>query len=290
LKHSPQSPLLLGAHTSAAGGAPHALQEGARIGATTIQLFTSNQRQWHDRKISQEEQVEWQRLLHETGICEVMSHASYLLNLGSPNPEVLQKSRVAFRQELKRCHLLQLAYLNFHPGSATDGQPEACLDRIVESLLESAEIIEQGKTRILIETTAGQGSNVGYCFEQLSYIIEKVKDKIPIGVCIDTCHIFTAGYDIRHAIGWDQALHTFDAIVGLHYLYALHLNDSAKPWNSRLDRHASLGDGHIGMETFKRIMTHPQLSHIPKYLETPDGPEKWREEIALLKTFAQETA
>ncbi len=278
--------LLIGAHTSAAGGAPNALLEGQEIGATTIQFFTSNQKQWHGRKITPEEVEQWQTTLKETGISHVMSHDSYLINLGSPNKESLSKSRKAFQNELERCHLLDLTYLNFHPGAALDSTPEACLDTIVESLLEMETLVELGSTRLLVEATAGQGSSVGHTFEQLGYIVDRVHHKIPIGVCIDTCHIFAAGYDIRTPEAWNKTLKQFDDVVGLKHLYALHLNDSIKPLGSKVDRHAPLGKGEIGIEAFKFVMTHPKLRDLPKYLETPEGPEGWKKEIALLRKFA----
>ena len=280
----------LGAHTSAAGGAPHALYEGKEIGATTIQLFTSNQRQWHGRVIGSEELSLWEKALAETGIAQVMSHSSYLINLGSGDPEILHKSRNAFREELSRCHLFQLDYLNFHPGSASKNSVEECLDTIVESLLKMEDLAAAGKTRILLEATAGQGNSVGHRFEQLAAIIDRVKHKVPIGVCIDTCHIFAAGYDIRTAEGWLSVLNEFDRIVGLHHLYTFHLNDSIKSFGSRVDRHAPLGEGEIGLESFRFLMQNEKTRLLPKYLETPEGPELWKRELALLRTLAQKSS
>lgn len=279
--------LWIGAHTSAAGGAPNALREGQEIGASTIQLFTSNQKQWKGRKISQEELDAWQLLLDQTGIEQVMSHSSYLINLGSPDPELLQKSRDAFREELQRCHQLKIPYLNFHPGAATKGSIEQCLETIVESLLDMEELISHGETRLLLETTAGQGTSVGHTFEQLRYILQKTHTKMPIGVCIDTCHIFVAGYDLRTRADCEKTLQTFDEIIGLQFLYAFHCNDSVKDIGSRVDRHAALGTGKIGIECFDFLMTSPLTRHLPKYLETPDGLEVWKKEIALLRKFAE---
>jgi deoxyribonuclease IV len=285
--HSQAKELLIGAHTSAAGGVHHALIEGREIGATTIQLFTSNQRQWMGRPIPQEELSLWKEALQETAIKKVMSHGSYLVNLGSPSADNLRKSRAAFKEELMRCHQLDLAFLNFHPGAALDTPREQCLERIVESLEEMEELSRAGTTRLLIETTAGQGSTVGSSFDELGYLVSHLHKKIPIGICIDTCHIFVAGYEIRTKAGWDETLRAFDEQVGLKHLYALHVNDSMKPLGSRLDRHAPLGKGEIGIDSFKIIMTHPLLREIPKYLETPDGPPLWKEEIKMLRHFAK---
>ena len=277
--------ILIGAHTSAAGGAHNALYQGRDIGASAIQLFTSNQKQWTGRAISQEEVALWEKGLSETGISHVMSHDSYLINLGAPNLDILMKSRQAFREEIERCHLLKIPYLNFHPGAYTSSSVEASIETIIESLLEVAELTQKGTTKLLLETTAGQGSSVGHRFEHLGAIIEGVKGRLPIGVCIDTCHIFAAGYDIRTKEGWEKTLQEFDEKIGLKFLCAFHLNDSAKDFGSRVDRHAGIGQGKIGYESFRYLMQH---SDVPKYLETPNGPESWKNEIDLLKKYAEE--
>jgi deoxyribonuclease-4 len=277
--------ILIGAHTSASGGAHMALYEGREIGATTIQLFTSNQKQWTGRKISPEEVFLWEKALDETGITEVMSHDSYLINLGSPNLEILQKSKKAFREELHRCHLLKIPYLNIHPGAATTSTIEECLDTIVQSLLEMEELILQGPTKVVLETTAGQGTSVGHRFEHIGAIISGVHQRIPIGVCIDTCHIFSAGYDIRTEEGWRRTLKEFDEQIGLSYLCTFHVNDSVKDLGSRVDRHAELGQGKIGLDSFRFLMQNTKL---PKYLETPNGPTSWKGEIITLRNYAEE--
>lgn len=282
---TPTEPLI-GAHTSAVGGSFNALIHGQSIGATTIQLFTSNQKRWTGRTISDEELSAWEAYRKETHLKIVMSHDSYLINLGSPDPDLLQKSRKAFEEELIRCHLLKIDFLNFHPGAYTKGSAGECLDTIVESLLLIAELAKKGPTRLLLETTAGQGTSVGYRFEEIGYIIEKTHKKLPLGVCIDTCHIFSAGYDIRTKAGWDHTLKEFDEKIGLEHLYAMHLNDSKCPFGSRKDRHEQLGKGEIGIECFKVVMTHPALRDLPKYLETPE-PSDWPNEIELLKDFAR---
>ncbi len=287
MKKTPPEKLLIGAHTSAQGGAHNALLEGQAIGATTIQFFTANQKTWRGKEIGEKEIALWKKTVEETGMQKMMSHDSYLINLGSPNEEGLHKSREAFKREIERCHMLELSFLNFHPGAALDSTIEQCLDTIVESLLEFESMVDKGPTRLLIESTAGQGSSVGHKFDHLGYLIEKLHRKIKIGVCIDTCHIFAAGYDIRDRKGWDATLAEFDRQVGIQHLYALHVNDSLKPLGSRVDRHACLGEGEIGIKGFKAMMEHPDLYELPKYLETPEGPETWKKEIKLLRKFAE---
>jgi len=282
----PSSELLIGAHTSAQGGAQNAIWIGKKIGATTVQFFTSNQKRWSGKEITQEQAELFQKAVKATGLCQLMSHDSYLINLGSSNPSVLHKSQKAFEEELIRCQKLGISFLNFHPGATVGATEEQCLNNIVASLEQFEELISHGATRLLLETTAGQGSTVGYCFEHLAYLIEKLHRKIPIGVCIDTCHIFAAGYDIRTEAGWEKTLKDFERIVGMKHLYAFHLNDSLKPLGSRCDRHAPLGKGEIGMECFKVLMKNPKTRRLPKYLETPDGPPLWEKEIAMLREFA----
>ncbi len=278
--------ILVGAHTSAAGGPHKALLHGRDIGANTIQLFTSNQKTWEGKVLSDSDIRLWEDTKKSTGIDVTMSHDSYLINLGSPNPDVWTKSRKAFEAEIVRCHLLGITYMNFHPGAFTTSSMEKCLDLIAKTLLEFEELAASGETRLLIETTAGQGSCAGSRFEEISYLIERTHKKIPIGVCIDTCHIFAAGYDIRTKSAWEKTLADFDNIIGLEHLYAFHLNDSLQPFGSKKDRHASLGEGAIGLECFEFVMTHPKLKHLPKYLETPYS-EKWPEEIQMLKNMAK---
>lgn len=277
--------LLIGAHTSGAGGLYRALLEGKEIGATTIQLFTSSQHQWQGRHLTKEIVEQWHLTLQETGLKKIMSHDSYLINLGSPRVELLKKSRQAFHEEIVRCLELGISFLNFHPGAAVECDVQECLDRIIESLLLMRPHLEEGSLRLLLEMTAGQGSTVGHCFEHLAYIIEAVKDHVPIGVCIDTCHIFAAGYDIRTAADWEKVLTEFDRIVGLPWLYAFHLNDSLKELGSRVDRHQPLGEGKIGWECFRFLMTDKRTSALPKYLETPKDIERWKNEIDQLKAF-----
>lgn len=283
---TPPDKLLIGAHTSAQGGAYNAILEGQKIGATTVQLFTRNQKRWDAKPIDDTEVALFQEALQATGLKKIMSHDSYLINLGSPSPDALQKSRTAFKEELIRCQRFGIDFLNFHPGAALESSVEECLERIIESLEQLEAQTNEGSTRLLLEATAGQGSAVGWRFEHLAYIIDRLHQKIPLGVCIDTCHIFVAGYDIRTQEAWESTIAEFDRVVGLHHLHAFHVNDSMQPFGSRKDRHAQLGEGHIGMDSFKIMMSHPKLREIPKYLETPD-PALWQQEIAQLRTFAE---
>jgi deoxyribonuclease-4 len=280
--------LLIGAHTSSAGGAFNALYAGETIGATTIQFFTSNQRQWTSKTITPEEIEKFEIALSETRISHVMSHGSYLVNLGSAKKDILDKSLKAFGQEIQRCHLFKIPYLTIHPGSAVDQEEEECIDIIIDSLLTYEKELNKGQTKIVLETTAGQGNNVGYKFEQLGYIIKKINQKIDVGVCVDTCHIFAAGYDIRDNDGWNKTLLEFEDKIGIKYLVAFHVNDCAKEFGSRKDRHANIGKGKIGLTSFKSLMTHPKLRHLPKYLETPLGNKHWKDEISLLRNFGEQ--
>lgn len=285
-KTSPDS-LLIGAHTSTSGGLYNALLEGEAIGATTIQLFTSNQRQWKGRVLTEEIIEKFERTLAETSLSELMSHASYLINLGSPDPVTRKKSQKAFREEVERCIDLGISYLNFHPGASLKESRELAMERIVEGMLLVEDLLEEEDLTLLLETTAGQGSVIGYTFEELAFLIEKTHKRLPVGVCVDTCHIFAAGYDIRTATGWRKTLKEFDEVIGLDFLHAFHLNDSMKELASRRDRHAPLGEGEIGIECFHFLMTDPKTQKIPKYLETPGGPPLWEKEIWKLRDFAR---
>jgi len=276
----------IGAHTSAAGGVHKALIEGESIGASTIQLFTANQKTWMTKPIPEDEVIRWEEMLEKTGITNVMSHSSYLINLGSPKSEVHVKSLAAFEREIKRCQQLGISYLNFHPGAALDTPKETCLDKIVSSLLAMEKLMEGSSLRLLLEVTAGQGSVVGATFEELAYILERTAHKLPMGVCIDTCHIFAAGYDISSKEAVEKTLQQFDSIVGKEHLFGLHLNDSLYPLGSRRDRHAHIGEGEIGLSGIEALIQHPMIYSLPKYLETPGGPEQWRLEIPLIQKMA----
>lgn len=275
-----------GAHVSAAGGAANAPVHAHEIGATAFALFTKNQRQWIAKPLTAAETDAFRRACDRYGYtpAQILPHDSYLINLGHPDDDALEKSRAAFFYEMMRCEQLGLDRLNFHPGSHLNKMaPEACLDRIAASINLALERT-RGVTAV-IENTAGQGSNLGFRFEQLRYLIDRVDDKSRVGVCIDTCHAFAAGYDLRTVGACDETFAELERIVGLRYLKGMHLNDAMKPLGSRVDRHAPLGDGMIGMECFRYIARDSRFDGIPLILETPDD-ARWPDEIARLKGFA----
>lgn len=275
----------IGAHVSASGGIQNAPLNAMNIGANAFALFTKNQRQWKAKPLNNETVEEFIKNLALSGISpdHVLPHDSYLINLGHPDEEKRKKSFIAFVDELKRCKELKLKMLNFHPGSHLGIiSEEACLDNIIFSINRAAELVS-GVTMV-IENTAGQGSNIGYCFKHLNYLLNGVKDKTRVGICLDTCHLFASGYDIRNEISYNRSLNEFDKEVGISFLKGMHLNDSKKPLGSRVDRHESIGRGEIGAEAFRLIMKDPRLDNIPFILETPE-PEIWPEEIRMLKNF-----
>ena len=277
-----------GAHVSASGGADNAPANAHAIGATAFALFTKNQRQWVAKPLTAGEIDAFRKACDTYGYRpeQILPHDSYLINLGHPEKEALEKSRAAFLDEMQRCELLGLDRLNFHPGSHLQKiTEEESLDRIAESIN-----IALDKTRgvtAVIENTAGQGSNLGFRFEHLRYLIDRVEDKSRVGVCIDTCHAFAAGYDLRTAEACDATFAELERVVGFNYLKGMHLNDAMKILGSRVDRHMPLGEGMIGMECFRYIARDERFDGIPLILETPDE-TCWSEEIARLKAFAEE--
>ena len=275
----------VGAHVSAAGGVENAIKNAVEIGADGFALFTKNQRQWFAKPLSEKNIIKFKEYMQEHGFSAnaVLPHDSYLINLGHPEKEKREKSLNAFIDEAKRVESLGLKYLNFHPGSHLRKiSEEECLNLISESI--NFAIKETKSCIFVIETTAGQGSNLGYKFEHLAYIIDKVEDKMRIGVCIDTAHIFAAGYDIRTKKAYEETMQKFDEIIGFRYLKGMHINDSKAKFASRVDRHHSLGKGEIGIDAFKFIMQDRRIDNIPLILETID-PSIWAEEIKLLRSF-----
>ncbi|MBE6210664.1 MAG: deoxyribonuclease IV [Rikenellaceae bacterium] len=277
-----------GAHVSASGGVENAPLNAHAIGATAFALFTKNQRQWSAPPVSDEQAARFKEACAKYGYtaAQILPHDSYLINLGHPEREGLDKSRAAFFEEMERCEKLGLDRLNFHPGSHLNKITALqSLDRIAESINMALDRTH-GVTAV-IENTAGQGSNLGFAFEHLAHIIERVEDKSRVGVCIDTCHAFAAGYDIRTREAFEQTFADFERIVGFGYLRGMHLNDAMKILGSHVDRHSPLGEGMLGIDPFRFICEDARFDNIPLILETPDE-SRWSEEIATLKGFAGE--
>jgi len=275
----------VGAHTSASGGVFNAVYEAQKIGARAFALFTKNQKRWEAKPLETKVIDKFKKALDESGILakHVLPHDSYLINLGHPDEEKLLKSRTAFIDELERCELLGLDRLNFHPGShLKEISEDECLSKISESI--NIALDKTSGVKAVIENTAGQGSNLGYKFEHLAQIIDKVEDKSRVGICIDTCHMFVAGYDIRTRETYDKTWADFESIVGFKYLMGMHINDSKPPLGSKKDRHHSLGEGEIGLDAFKFIMNDERMDDIPLILETINS-DIWKDEIELLYSF-----
>ena len=272
----------IGAHVSASGGVENAPLNAHAIGAKAFALFTKNQRQWSAAPLTEKNIELFKSRCEEYGYLpnHILPHDSYLINLGHPEAEGLQKSRTAFLDEMQRCEQLGLTLLNFHPGSHLNKiSIDDCLARIAKSIN-----IALDKTRgvtAVIENTAGQGTNLGYTFEQIAQIIDGVEDKSRVGVCLDTAHTLAAGYEIRTREAFDTTFATFDNIVGFHYLKGMHINDSKKELGTRVDRHDNIGKGVMGMEMFRFLMNDARFDNIPLILETPDE-SIWTEEIVLL--------
>jgi len=292
----------VGAHVSASGGVDNAPLNAMAIGAKAFALFTKNQRQWVAKPLETKTIDAFHKNLELSGILpkHVLPHDSYLINLGHPEVEKLEKSREAFIDELERCRILGLDRLNFHPGSHLVKIPKkdpeymdklmaaeiGCLDVIAESLNRAIDATKDSNVKLVIENTAGQGSNLGYKFEHLGHIIDKIEDKSRVGICLDTCHTFTGGYDLRTREAYDETMDAFGRIVGFEYLMGMHINDSKPPLGSRVDRHQSLGQGEIGWDAFKFIMNDPHMDDIPLVLETIDE-TIWAEEIKALYALVE---
>ncbi|MBF0621306.1 MAG: deoxyribonuclease IV [Magnetococcales bacterium] len=272
----------VGAHVSISGGVSNAPINARDIGAKAFGMFTKNQRQWKAKPLTDEQIDGFKSNLEAFGYTpeQILPHDSYLINLGHPDPVARKKSLDAFIDELQRCHQLGLVYLNFHPGSHLRKISESeCLALIAESM--NTALNETENVVAVLENTAGQGSNVGFRFEHLAEIIDQVEDKSRVGVCLDTCHAFAAGYDLRTEADYKSTMDQFDSVIGLDYLRALHLNDAKSAYESRVDRHHSLGEGNIGWDLFRFLMNDPRLEDKPMILETIDQ-QRWPEEIRQL--------
>lgn len=275
----------IGAHVSASGGVENAPLNAHAIGATAFALFTKNQRQWVSAPLTAKSIDLFKKRCDEFGYkpSMILPHDSYLINLGNPDAEALQKSRDAFIDEMKRCEQLGLDRLNFHPGSHLGKiSEEESLKLIAQSI--NIALKETSGVIAVIENTSGQGSNLGFKFEHLKYIIDLVDDKSRVGVCIDTCHAFTAGYDLQNKVGFEKTFSDFEKLIGFKHLKGMHLNDTKKGLGSRVDRHESLGEGILGIDAFRWIMSDSRFDGIPLILETPDE-TRWTEEIKLLKSM-----
>lgn len=275
----------IGAHVSANAGVENAPINANAIGADAFALFTKNQRRWVSPPLSQQSIQSFKENCEKFNLSPdyILPHDSYLINLGHPEKESLEKSRMAFLDEMTRCEQLGLKMLNFHPGSHLKLiSVDQCLALIAESINITLDKTK-GVTAV-IENTAGQGSNVGFSFMHIAQIIDKVEDKSRVGVCLDTCHTYSAGYDLKTEAGYQATFKEFDDVIGLPFLKAIHLNDTKKEFSSRVDRHETLGNGFLGMEFFERIMKDERLDNIPFILETPDE-SRWAEEIEILRKF-----
>ena len=277
----------VGAHVSTEGGVAAAPLEAAEIGAKSFALFTRNPARWKSPVITDEEAETFKENCARFGFTPdfILPHDSFLINLGSPDRQKLHLSREAFLDEMKRCEQLGLKMLNFHPGSHLNMmEPDACLALIADSVNG---ILDKTKgVKAVIETTAGQGSNLGHEFEQIAAIIDRVEDKSRVGVCVDTCHTFAAGYDMTTLDTYEETWRKFGDIIGFNYLAGMHINDSKKGVGSRVDRHAMTGKGALGEDFFRMLMTDPRMDNIPLILETPD-PLQWQEEIAWLYSLQE---
>lgn len=276
-----------GAHVSIAGGVENAPVNAAGIGARAFAMFTKNQRQWAAKPLTPESISAFRNHCEKLDYrpFQILPHDSYLINIGNPEEGILKKSRDAFYDEMKRCELLGLDRLNFHPGSHLNLiGTEECMMAIAKSINIALDKTK-GVTAV-IENTSGQGSNLGYTFEQLKFIIDNIEDKSRAGVCIDTCHTYSAGYDIKTREGFEETFREFERIVGLQYLKGMHLNDTKKGLGSKIDRHENIGMGFLGEDTFRMIMNDPRFDNMPLILETPDD-TKWPEEIRRLYSFIE---
>ncbi len=275
----------IGAHVSASGGVSNAPLNAAKIGADAFAMFVKNQRRWDAPQLSAEEIAAFKDALKQSGISaeHVLVHDSYLINLGHPREAERKRSLNAFVDEIRRCEALGLKLLNFHPGShLNEISAQECLDNIAGSL--NFAIANTAGVKLVLENTAGQGSNLGYDFAQLAYVIDKISNKDRIGVCIDTCHAFAAGYDLRSQQSYERTMSEFDRAIGYKFLSGMHLNDTKNELGVRKDRHESLGRGFLGLAAFENIMNDPNIDEIPLILETIDD-SLWAEEIALLRSM-----
>lgn len=279
----------LGAHESIAGGLHKAFDRARSVGCDAVQLFVKSNRAWAVKPLTGKAIARFKAAAQETGIRPVVGHTSYLLNLGSPDEALWAKSRDTLIVELERCETLALPYLVLHPGSHVGTGEKVGLARVAQALGQVHAATPGFRTRILLETTAGQGSNLGHCFEHLAWLLEHTPEGERLGVCLDTCHIFAAGYELRTLEGYTATMEAFDRLIGLERLRAVHLNDCRGELGSHRDRHAHIGQGHIGLQGFRHVMNDPRLAGLPGLLETPksDDLHEDRENLAVLRSLCE---
>jgi deoxyribonuclease-4 len=266
----------IGAHTSAAGGLPLAVDRAVALGCETLQIFSKSSNQWRARALAASEITEFRRRVAASGIRPVLAHASYLINLGATDPQLRARSIASFGEELDRAETLGLLGVVIHPGAYTTGTPERGLKAIASAIAQLLKAQPRGRAMVLLEQTAGQGTSLGHTFEQLADVLRRLRWNARVGVCLDTCHLFAAGYDLVSPDGYRATFQQFDRVVGFERLKAFHLNDSKKPLGSRVDRHEHIGDGALGLEPFRRLLHDPRLEDVPMLLETPKSDARRR--------------
>ncbi len=277
--------MILGAHVSIAGGVQNAPLNGQKIGCDAIQIFAKNQTQWKAKPFTEDNVSGFKGNLKETGISPVVIHDSYLINLCATDAHKLIMSRDAFVDELERAEALEVPFVVTHPGSHLGKGEDWGIAKIAESFDIIHERTPDFRVMTLLETTAGQGTNLGYQFEQIAAMREKVTDQNRIGVCVDTCHMYAAGYDLATKDGYTDTWKRFGDVIGFENLRVFHLNDSKKPLSSRVDRHEQIGQGHIGIDLFKRILNDPRFENLPGLLETPGGEDDFKRNLELLRSL-----
>ncbi len=281
--YKPDKSVLIGAHMSVAGGLYTAFERAERVGCTTMQIFTKNSNQWNDPELTAEDIQKYREAENKSKVRVVVSHDSYLINLCGATRELLQRSRTAFINEIRRCQLLGIKYVIFHPGAHKTLERKEGLRLVADSINRAHAATSGSDVITLIETTAGQGTTVGTSFPEIAEIISMVRDAGRVGVCLDTCHIFAAGYDIRSESTYEKTMRDFESLIGFSMLHAVHFNDAKKPLNSHVDRHEHIGRGEIGKTAFRLMMNDERLVSIPKILETPKGEDGYRMDIENLK-------
>ena len=282
------APVLIGAHLSTAKGLPAMLQIAVGMGAACVQIFTSSPQMWRGKRVSQQDADAFKAAQAQTGIAPVVSHDAYLINLASSDTEILEKSRRAFREEIERCALLGIPLLVTHLGAHKGMTLEDGIACLADSLNELIPIAVEGGVKIVLETTAGQGTYLGGDFAQFPAILSLIPEQAHLGICLDTCHVYVAGYDLRDAESYARLWDEFERYIGLTRLSVIHVNDTEKSLGSHSDRHAGIGAGQLGLEAFRRLLHDPRLVHVPKILETPGVDADHARNLSILRQLADE--